>query len=175
MKYEKILRNELTQEMLEQLRKGAFMTTKVDDKVNTMTIGWGGINVVWYRDVFVVYVRYSRDTYQMLENGSDFTISVPLYKDMKKELAYCGTKSGRDVDKINECNLTLVDPRVGNVPIIKECDLHYECKVIYKQAMEPGMIPSDVKDKYYSTHNYHVVYYGEIIDAYLIKGENEDE
>jgi flavin reductase (DIM6/NTAB) family NADH-FMN oxidoreductase RutF len=171
MVYETIKFNDLSKEMLEQLRKGAFMTTKVDDKVNTMTIGWGGINVVWYKDVFVAYVRYSRDTYQMLENGSEFTISVPLNNDLKKELAYCGTVSGRDVDKIKECNLTLVEPREINTPVIKECELHYECKVIYKQAMEPGMVPEDVKKRFYGTHNYHVIYYGEIVDSYLLKGE----
>ena len=120
----------------------------------------------------MAYVRYTRDTYEMLENGSEFTISVPLENDLKKELAYCGTVSGRDEDKIKACHFTLLDPRIINTPVIGECELHYECKVIYKQAMEPGMVPIDVKQRFYSNHNYHVIYYGEIVDSYLIKGEN---
>ena len=172
MKYEDLKYNELSKEMLDQVRKGAFMTTKVDDKVNTMTIGWGGIGIVWYKEVFIAYVRYSRDTYDMVENGQEFTISVPLDKDMKSELSYCGTKSGRDTDKIKDCNLTLVPGRKIDTPVIGDCELHYECKVIYKQAMEPGMIPEDVKERFYRNNNYHVIYYGEIVDSYLIKEKN---
>lgn len=171
MKYTNIAPNEFNKEMLEQLRKGIFMTTKKGDKVNTMTIGWGGINVIWYKYVFIAYVRYSRDTYEMLENNDEFTISVPLTKDLKQELAYCGTKSGRDTNKIKDCNLSVVPGRTTNTPVIGDCDLHYECKVIYRQAMEPSQITQAVKDKYYTTHNYHVVYYGEIVDSYQTKGE----
>ena len=102
MDYKTIKYNELTNEMLEQLRKGAFFTTKVGNKVNTMTIAWGGINIVWNKPLFIAYVRFSRDSYKMVEASDEFTISVPLEKDMKKELTYCGSKSGRDVDKIKE-------------------------------------------------------------------------
>jgi flavin reductase (DIM6/NTAB) family NADH-FMN oxidoreductase RutF len=157
--------------MFEQLFRGAFLTTKKDNKVNTMTIAWGGINIIWGRPVYVVYVRYSRDTYSMLENNQEFSVSVPLTSDLKKELSYCGTKSGRDTDKIEDCNFTLIPGRVVNTPIIGECDLHYECKVIYRQAMEPNSIPQEIKDRYYSTNNYHMIYYGEIVDAYQTKGE----
>lgn len=157
--------------MFEQLMKGAFLTTKKGDKVNTMTIAWGGINVVWGKPLYVVYVRYSRDTYDMLEGNDAFTVSVPLENDLRKELGYCGTKSGRDTDKIKDCNFTLLPGRKVDVPVISECDLHYECKVIYRQAMEPNAVPQDVKDRYYSTHNYHVIYYGEILDSYRTGGE----
>ena len=169
--YKYIRYNELTKEMFEQLEKGAFLTTKVDNKVNTMTIAWGGVSFVWHKPVFIAYVRYSRDTYSMLENGQEFTINVPLSTDLKKELAFCGSKSGRDYDKISECGLSLVEGRTIETPVIKECDLHFECKVVYKQAMEPGLISKEIKDRFYKDNNYHVIYYGEITDSYLIKGE----
>lgn len=171
MVYKDIKYNELSADMLNQLRKGAFLTTKVENKINTMTIAWGGINIVWNKNVFVVYVRYTRDTYKMLENGHVFTISVPLNNDLKEKLAYCGTKSGKDVDKIQRCNLILIAGRKVNTPVLKECELHYECKVIYKQAMEPGMIPQEIKDKHYKNNDYHVIYYGEIVDSYILEGE----
>ena len=163
--------NENSDKMLQQLQKGIFITTKKNDKVNTMTIAWGGINYVWSKPVFVVYVRYSRDTYQMLENSDEFTISVPGNKKLNKALGFCGTKSGRDYDKIKECNLSLLESRVVKPPILADCEMHYECKVIYKQAMEPGNILESVKDRYYPTNDYHVIYYGEIVDSYIIKGE----
>ena len=152
--------------MFEQLFKGAFLTTKKGDKVNTMTIAWGGINIVWGRPVYVVYVRYTRDTYDMLEGNTEFTVSIPLTQDRKKELAYCGSKSGRNTDKITDCQFTLVPGRTIQTPILQECDLHYECNIIYRQAMEPNSIPQAIKDRYYSTNNYHMIYYGEIVDIY---------
>jgi|LGOV01.1.fsa_nt_gb flavin reductase (DIM6/NTAB) family NADH-FMN oxidoreductase RutF len=171
MEYINLRYNEKADLSLEQLEKGAFLTTQVGDLVNTMTIAWGGINFIWGKPVFVIYVRYSRETYEMLKNTKEFTINIPLNVNLKKELAFCGTKSGRDYDKIKECNFTLLPGREVKTPIIKECDMHYECKVIYIQAMEPTNIPKDILKRYYSTNNYHVVYYGEIVDSYLIKGE----
>lgn len=158
-------------EAFEQLQKGAFLTTEHKGKVNTMTIAWGGISFVWHKPVFLAYVRYSRDTYQMLENHQEFTVSIPLSKDMKRELAYAGTKSGRDTDKIKDLGLHLKAGEKVSVPVLADCDLHYECKVIYKQAMEPGNIPDELKDSYYKSHDYHVIYYGEILANYEILKE----
>jgi len=162
------------EEAFEQLQKGAFLTTKHKGKVNTMTIAWGGVSFVWYKPVFIAYVRYSRDTYQMLENHQEFTVSIPLSKDMKKELAYAGTKSGRDTNKIEDLGLNLRKGQKVSVPIIRDCDLHYECKVVYKQAMEPGNIPDDVKSTYYKSNDYHVIYYGEIYANYETQEEDKD-
>ena len=163
--------NEYADKMLEKLQKGAFLTTKKGDKVNTMTIAWGSLSYIWEKPIFIVYVRYIRDTYQMIENVDEFTISIPLNKDLKKELIFCGSNSGRDCDKIKECNLKLRDARVINTPIIADCEMHYECKVIYKQAMEPKNIIESVKKRFYERNNFHMIFYGEIVDSYLIKGE----
>jgi len=159
-----------TDNMLKQIETGAFLTTKKNGKVNTMTIGWGGINVVWGRPVFVIYVRYNRETYNYLKDNEEFTISVPVSGTLKKELTYCGTKSARDTDKIKDCNFTLIPGRKTNTPVIGECDLHYECKIIYRQAMDANMIPDNVQSRYYKNNQFHMVYYGEIIDSYRTKG-----
>jgi len=171
MEYKEIRYNEYSDKMLNQLEKGAFLTTKNGDKVNTMTIAWGSIGYIWNKPVYIVYVRYSRETYKLLEKSHEFTVSIPLNKDLGEELAYCGSKSGRDYDKIKESNLGLLNSRTLNTPILSDCDLHYECKIIYKQAMEPGNILVPIKDRYYKQDNYHVVFYGEIVDSYIIKGE----
>lgn len=171
MEYQTINYNQMSEKMLEQLRKGAFFTTKVGEKVNTMTIAWGGINIVWNKPLFVAYVRFSRDSYEMVEKSCEFTISVPLEKNLSKELTYCGSKSGRDVDKIKECKLSLTPGRVLETPVLSDCELHYECKVIYKLPMEHGLIPKEVKQRYYRNEDYHMIFYGEIVDSYIIKGE----
>jgi flavin reductase (DIM6/NTAB) family NADH-FMN oxidoreductase RutF len=171
MKYIDLNFNEYAEPMLQQLKKGAFMTTKVGNDVNTMTIAWGGINIVWNKNIFVAYVRYSRETYNFLNQVNEFTISVPLNRDLKKELMYCGTKSYRETDKINDCKLKLKDSRTIDTPIIQNCELHYECKVIYKQAMEPSSIPKDVLKKHYANNDFHVIFYGEITDSYILESE----
>ena len=107
----------------------------------------------------------------MVEKSDEFTISVPLENDMRKALAFCGSKSGRDVDKVKEMNLGLSKGRVLETPVISDCELHYECKVIYKIPMEQGLVPKDVKARYYNNDDYHMIYYGEIVDSYLIKGD----
>jgi len=171
MEYIDITYSEKSDQLISALEKGIFMTTKVKDKVNTMTIAWGGVNFVWHKPVFVAYVRYTRDTYEMLKNTDEFTINVPLTKDLRKELGFCGTKSGRDFDKIKECNFTLLDGRTLNTPILADCEMHYECKIIYKQAMEPSNIEDDILKRYYTNNDFHVIFYGEIKDSYIIKGE----
>ncbi len=171
MKYKDIDFNEYSNEMFPILQKGAFFTTKVNDKMNTMTIAWGGINIVWNKPIFVAYVRYSRDSYEMLNHTDEFTINVPLSKDMRKELGFCGTKSGRDYDKIKYCNLQTLPGRKVSTPILSDCELHYECKVIYQQAMEPNNVPEDIKKRYYTNNDFHVIFYGEIVDSYIIEGE----
>lgn len=72
-----------------------------------MTIGWGNVGIVWGKPIFMVAVRYSRYTYDLIEKAKDFTVSIPLKNNLKKELTYCGTYSGKDVDKFKECNLKL--------------------------------------------------------------------
>jgi len=159
---------ELSQDLLNQLVKGAFLTVKHNGKINTMTIGWGTIGYLWNKPVLMVPVRYSRYTHSLIDNATSFTVSVPVNINLKKELAFCGTESGRDLDKINECGLTLESPQsIGiDTPIIGECDLHFECKVMYKQAMVPEHLNGQIINAHYSNDDYHVFYYGEIISAY---------
>jgi flavin reductase (DIM6/NTAB) family NADH-FMN oxidoreductase RutF len=153
--------------VLEQIDKGIFLTTKHQDKINTMTIGWGGVVVIWGRPMFLVLVRDSRATYQLIEQSNEFTVSIPLDNNLAKALAICGTKSMRDTDKFKECDLTPLPGRTITTPIIKQAGLHYECKVIYKQTLNQTNVPLAVKTRYYHQNANHTVYFGEIKDQYL--------
>ena len=124
----------------QSMKKGILLTAKADGKVNTMTIGWGTIGIEWLKPIFTVYVRESRYTKSILEETGEFTINVPLNGCDKNILTVCGTKSGRDMDKIKELGLTLEAPEVISVPAIKELPLTLECKVIYKQDQDPAAI-----------------------------------
>lgn len=165
--YKSIKYNEMSKEMLEQLPKGAFLTVKSIDSLNTMTIGWGTVGFIWGKPILMVMVRYSRHTYDLMERAEDFTVSLPLKGQLKKELAFCGSKSGRDFDKIKECSLKLKPGNKVNTPVIEDCDLHMECKIVFKQPMDEKLLAEEIKGKSYPNGDYHMVYFGEILDTYV--------
>ena len=158
---------------------GILLTTKKGEQVNTMAIGWGTMGVDWSLPMFIVYVRESRYTKQCLEENGEFTINVPMGELDKKILGYCGTKSGRDTDKIADMSMTLEEPEVISVPGIKELPLTLECKVLYKQQQDLSAIPEKILNRYYpveddtlhpgSDRDYHICYYGQILKAYIIE------
>ena len=149
------------------MKKGILLTTKVDDVVNTMTIGWGTMGLEWGRPMFVAYVRESRYTHEMIEKCGEFTVNIPVGSVDTKILSVCGTKSGRDMDKIKELGLTLVEPENISVPGIKELPLTLECKVLYRMEQTLDTIPQDIIDKYYPNGDFHYAYYGQIVGAYI--------
>ena len=160
--------------ILEQTGKGVLLTTKAKGKVNTMTIGWGTLGIEWGKPVYTVFVRESRHTKNMLEENGEFTVNVPMGQVDKNILAVCGTKSGRDMDKIAELGLHLEEPETISVPGIRELPLTLECKVIYKQDQDPKAIDKACDERYYAkgTPNegdYHTAYYGLITAAYVIE------
>ena len=160
-------------EICKAMPKGILLTTKAGEKVNTMTIGWGTLGIEWSRPVFVAYVRESRHTRAMLDESGEFTVNVPMGAVDGKILGYCGTKSGRDTDKITDMGLTLEEPLNCSVPGIRELPLTLECKVIYKQAQDPDAINPENTDRYYQRADqkgdYHTAYYGQITAAYVIE------
>lgn len=158
--------NEYAREMTEILSKGAFLTTESGGKVNTMTIAWGSIGFMWGKPVFMAMVRPSRFTYELLENSRQFTVSIPL-KDMHTALGICGSKSGRNTDKLAAANLTTVPGKKIPTPVIAGCGLHYECKVVYKQEMVPALLDKELQDKWYGSGDCHTLYFGEILASYV--------
>jgi len=151
---------------MQQMRgEGLFLTTKTEKK-NTMIIGWCGINVYFRRPIFIVPVRLSRYTHELMEASTHFTVSVPRAGELTKAIAFCGSKSGRDYDKFAECKLTPVPGRESEVPVIGECTLHYECEIIYKQHMEKDKLNPEVDSEVYPNSVYHSFYFGQIIACY---------
>lgn len=156
------------------MKKGILLTTKAEGKVNTMTIGWGKIGIEWNKPVFIAYVRETRYTKQMLEEHGEFTVNIPWGDFDSRILSYCGQKSGRDTDKISDLGLTLVDSDIIDVPGIQQLPLTLECRVIYKQKQDLQRMPQAVIDRFYPVvdeegfQDYHIAYYGEIVNAYLI-------
>lgn len=154
------------QEITYHLTHGGIFLNTFSEKDNTMIIGWGGITYYWNKPIFLVPVRTSRYTWKALNDTGVFTVSVPLGVDLKKEIAFCGGKSGRDFDKFQELNLTAIPGKKVSAPIVGECTLHYECKVVLKQTMDPSLLDASVKERHYKDGDFHTMFYGEIVDCY---------
>lgn len=167
--FKDILPEDYAPQLIKQLKKGAFLVAGHSGEENVMTVGWGTIGYVWRKPILMIMARYSRYSYELLEREMEFTLNVPLVNSFQKEIALCGSKSGRDLDKFKECGFTKVKGKMLNTPVIKECDLFYECKVVYRQAMEPGVTPREIKDLFYSSKgkDYHIIYHGEIVASYI--------
>ncbi len=80
------------------LKSAVFLITAAENKVNTMTIAWGSIGIMWVKSVFIIVVRQSRFVRKLLGKTGEFTISISL-EDLQQALKLCGTKIGRDLDK----------------------------------------------------------------------------
>ena len=160
--------------IMERISGGILLTTQAEGKANTMTIGWGTIGVQWGKPIFIAFVRESRYTKELLEKTGEFTVNIPMDAVDKNILTVCGTKSGRDLDKIAQLGLTTEPGETVAAPAIRQLPLTLECKVIYKQDQDPAAIYPEYDARYYTkgTRNegdYHRAYYGEITAAYIVE------
>lgn len=146
--------------------QNALLTAGDKTACNTMTIGWCQVGRVWSMPVCTVYVRPERYTYQFMEQHAYFTVSVlPLSE--KRTMQLCGTRSGREVDKIKECGLTL-RYGAGDAPYFEEAEWVLVCKKVYVQDMQADCIldQDHIPAHYGEKGGLHRIYTGEIIEAY---------
>lgn len=142
-----------------------LITAKKDDKVNTMTASWGGVGILWNKSVATIYVRPQRYTKEFIDNEEYFSLCV-LPEDLRNVLNYCGSHSGRDFDKIKECNLTVKETE--GVPYFEESRLVLVCKKLYAQDMaEDSFIQKDLVEKNYSQKDFHTMYIAEIVKVMI--------
>ena len=117
-------------EAMAKIKKGVFLTVKSGDRLNTMTIGWATIGYCWQKPIFMIMVRDSRHTFSIIEDAADFTVSIPAL-DMKNAIMYCGTQSGRDVDKFQVLGMETKAARQTTSPIMEVPGLHFECRIVH--------------------------------------------
>ena len=162
---------ELASELLQAFSAQNALLTAGDRKsCNTMTIGWCQTGRLWNLPVCTVYVRPERYTYQFMEDQDYFTVSV-LPEGEKKTMALCGSRSGRDVDKIKECGLT-VRYGAGDAPFFEEAEAVLVCRKLYVQDMEPECVVAGqekILPYYGEKGGWHRIYTGEIVEAYSVK------
>ena len=95
--------NEISKNVFDMIGKQWMLVGAAKDgKVNAMTASWGGLGVMWGKNVAFVFIRQTRYTKEFVDNGETFSLSF-FGDDQRKMLNYMGTVSGRDADKVSEC------------------------------------------------------------------------
>ncbi|OGR63526.1 MAG: hypothetical protein A2X31_04890 [Elusimicrobia bacterium GWB2_63_22] len=146
---------------------GAFLVVEdAKGRVNAMTIGWAQLGVIWGEPIMSVLVRPSRHTFDMLKTATHFSVCVPRSGELKKELAFCGTKSGREYDKLRVCGLKLKDGAVKGVKYLDGCALVYQCAMYGASGLSREALSPQALAKYYQPGEVpHTLYFGKIIKA----------
>mgnify|MGYP002557137921 FL=1 len=137
-----------------------LITAGTAERCNTMTASWGGLGVLWNANVAFSFVRPSRYTYEFLEQDKYYTLSF-FDSGYRRALQICGSKSGRDTDKIREAELTPVFD--AQAPYFAESRLSLVCRKLYYQDMDPSHFLDPTLENNYKNGDYHRIYVGEIV------------
>ena len=137
----------------------ALVTAGDETGCNTMTVSWGNMGIMWNKNIVTVFIRPQRYTKEFLDRFDNFTLS--FYEESFREaLKLCGSKSGRDLDKIKAAGLTPVHE--NGTTYFEEARLVLECKKIYLDKIRPeGFLDPSIQ-KNYPENDYHLIYMGEI-------------
>lgn len=147
----------------------ALVTSGSKDKFNTMTVSWGGVGIMWGKPVTFAFIRPQRYTFEFIEKNGFFTMSF-FEESMRDALKFCGSKSGRDYDKVKETGLTPAFTEDG-IPYFEQAKLVLVCKKMYGQFLnEESIIDSEQVSKWYNG-DYHKMYASEIVKV-LTKTDN---
>lgn len=140
--------------------------TKRSGESNVMTIGWGTVGIIWGRPCFVVLVRPSRYTYEFIEDSGLFTVNVPT-EELRKWVGVCGSRSGRQVDKFGAYGMTTSPGQFVQAVTIDACPMVYECRVVHHNDVIPAHLERGIEIASYGGSDYHRLYYGEILGAFV--------
>lgn len=130
------------------------------EKWNGMTVSWGGVGELWNKEVVFTFIRPQRYTKKFMDESDYFTLSF-FDADKKDALKICGSKSGRDCDKMKLAGLNPVYD--GEAVYPEEARLVIVCRKIAVQKMDnAGFIDKSIEQNYPSG-DYHFIYVGEIV------------
>lgn len=172
-KREKIMENfrqidplEITDNFIRAIGREWMLVTAGDrQRCNTMTASWGMAGEIWGRPAALVVIRPQRYTREFADREERMTLSffAPEYR---KALAYCGSHSGRDEDKIARAGLTVAYTD-DEVPALAEARLVLQCRKLYVGRIRPEeFVDRRCDEEWYPGHDYHKTYIVEIERAY---------
>ncbi|HOE04440.1 MAG TPA: flavin reductase [Bacteroidales bacterium] len=135
---------------------------------NMMTASWGGMGWLWEKPVSFIFVRPQRYTYQFTERENYYTVCF-FSEEHREALKICGSKSGRDCDKVKESGLTPIFTPSGCVAF-EEAVIILECKKLYAGNIEESnFVDTEVVKSKYPNKDFHKMYIGEIVNVWRKK------
>ena len=144
-----------------------LITAKYNDEVNTMTASWGGLGFMWGKNVAYTVIRPQRYTKEFIDNSDFFSLCF-FNEEYKKTLSYLGSVSGRNENKIEKSNLSVI--KYNNVPLFEEAKLILICKKLYRQDLKyTSFIEKDLDNIWYKNKDYHTLYISEITNVFVKK------
>ncbi|MBQ8140384.1 MAG: flavin reductase [Clostridia bacterium] len=145
-----------------------LITAAKENNINTMTASWGDMGVLWGKNVCTVYIRPQRYTFEFVESSDRLSLSF-FDEKYRGALKYCGTKSGRDCDKLADTGLT--STMIDGVPIINEAKLVLVCRKLYADDLKKDKFLVDEPLSNYKNDDFHRFYICEI-EKVLTRIEN---
>ena len=133
-----------------------------EGKVNTMTASWGGLGVMWGKNVAVTVLRPQRYTKEFIDQSESFTLS--FYDDtFKKDLSYLGRVCIFQAQCYSEISCLTNPTDANGIPFFEEAKIVLICKKLYSQPMDPeGFVDKSLDEQWYPEKDYHVLYAAEI-------------
>ena len=132
---------------------------------NAMTASWGGLGILWNKPTATVYVRPQRYSHALCEAADRIALCV-LPEEYRDALRYCGTRSGKDTDKLLDCSLDCTD--INGVPVIKQSRIALICKKAYSDFIKKDSFLDTDHMKHYPKDDFHRFYILEI-EKILVK------
>lgn len=143
------------------------LITSGKNEVNTMTASWGGLGIIWDKPITFCFLNPTRYSIKTMDEGDTYTISFygQAYKDI---LEYCGTKSGRDTDKIKGSGLTPIKTPTG-ATAFSEAWLIIECRKLIAQPISEAAVKINKAEinKDWTKDGLHKMYVGEILNVWI--------
>ncbi len=137
---------------------------KPDGSFNTMTASWGGVGVLWNKNVAFCFIRPQRYTLEFVEAADTLTLSF-FGGENKEALSLLGRKSGRDGNKIALTDLTPTP--IANSITFEQAHLILHCRKLYCDSLKQEAFLDDALLSHYAQNDYHKMFICEILDAYV--------
>jgi flavin reductase (DIM6/NTAB) family NADH-FMN oxidoreductase RutF len=133
---------------------------------NTMTASWGTTGILWNKPVAVCFIRPQRYTFDFVEKNDHFTLSF-LGGEYKEALNFCGTHSGRNMDKMKYTGLKPIETPSGSVTF-EQANLVLECRKLYADFFkEENFLVKNLVEKNYRQKDFHKFFISEIVACYV--------
>jgi len=164
--FEKITPEELNENFFRLINNDWMLVTAGKlGNFNTMTASWGSTGILWNKPIAICFIRPHRFTFEFADQYDSFTLSF-FGKDYKEILNFCGTHTGRSVDKIKKTGLKPLETPNKSITF-EQASLVLECRKLYADFLrEENFLVKNIIAKNYPQKDFHKFFIGEIAGCY---------